>query len=62
MTGVQTCALPILRAVDSKNKPKVKPLEELTGDETTMSIGDQKEDELKKVGINLKSFKSKKVI
>ena len=51
-----------LRGVDSKNKPKVKPLEELTGDETTMSIGDQKEDELKKVGINLKSFKSKKVI
>lgn len=35
---------------------------ELTGDETTMSIGDQKEDELKKKGINLSSFKSKKAI
>jgi hypothetical protein len=39
-----------------------KPLEELTGDETTMSIGDQKEGELKRIGINLKTFKSKKVI
>jgi hypothetical protein len=35
---------------------------ELTGDETTMSIGDQKEDELKKVGISLSSFKAKKVV
>jgi hypothetical protein len=35
---------------------------ELTGDETTMSIGDQKEDELKKQGISLSSFKSKKVV
>jgi nicotinamide mononucleotide adenylyltransferase len=39
-----------------------KPLEELTGDETTMSIGDQKEGELKRIGINLKTFKSKKFV
>jgi|694.fasta_scaffold04569_22 hypothetical protein len=43
-------------------KPIKKPLEELTGDETTMSIGDKKEDELKKVGINLQSFKAKKFV
>ena len=43
----------------SKIKQK-EPLEELTGDETTASIGDQKEDELKKVGINLKTFKAKR--
>jgi dephospho-CoA kinase len=35
---------------------------ELTGDETTLSIGDQKEDELKKVGINLSTFKAKKFV
>ena len=35
---------------------------ELTGDESTATIGDQKEDELKKVGINLSTFRSKKVI
>mgnify|MGYP003350154847 CR=1 FL=1 len=39
-----------------------KPVEELTGDETTLSIGDQKEDELKKKGINLSTFKSKRTI
>lgn len=50
------------RGVSNKNKQKEKPLEELTGDETTMSIGAQKEDELKKVGINLKSFKSKQFV
>jgi hypothetical protein len=50
------------RGVDSKNKQKVKPLEELTGDETTKSIADQKEDELKKVGINLSTFKSKRPV
>jgi hypothetical protein len=44
------------------NSPKKKPLEELTGDETTMSIGDQKEDELKKQGISLSSFKAKKTV
>ena len=39
-----------------------KPVEELTGDETTLSIGDQKEDELKKQGISLSSFKAKKTV
>ena len=39
-----------------------KPVEELTGDETTYSIGAKKEDELKKQGISLSSFKSKKVV
>ena len=39
-----------------------KPLEELTGDETTASIGDQKEDELKKKGISLTSFKKRNYI
>jgi hypothetical protein len=42
--------------------PKKKTIKELTGDETTMSIGDQKEDELKKVGINLRTFKAKKFV
>jgi len=42
--------------------PKKKTIKELTGDETTMSIGDEKEGELKKVGINLKTFKAKKFI
>ena len=40
-----------------KTKQIKKPLEELTGDETGASIGDQKEDELKKKGINLSTFK-----
>ena len=44
------------------NSPKKKPLEELTGDETTLSIGAQKEDELKKQGINLSTFKAKKTV
>ena len=38
---------------------KLKPFEEMQGDETTASIGDQKEDELKKVGINLTSFRKR---
>jgi len=38
---------------------KASPIAELTGDSTTASIGAQKEDELKKKGINLSSFKSK---
>jgi cytidyltransferase-like protein len=46
----------------TKTKLIKKPLEEMQGDETTLSIGDQKEDELKKKGINLLSFKSKKVV
>jgi len=37
-------------------------IKELTGDETGASIGDQKEGELKRVGINLKTFKAKKFI
>ena len=44
------------------NSPKKKPLEELTGDETTLSTGAQKEDELKKQGINLSTFKAKKTV
>ena len=44
------------------NSPKKKPLEELTGDETGASIGAQKEDELKKQGINLSTFKAKKTV
>ena len=43
-------------------KPFERPIKELTGDETTMSIGDKKEDGLKKVGINLQSFKAKKFV
>jgi hypothetical protein len=39
-----------------------KPLEVLTGDETSASIGDQKEDELKKKGISLTSFKKRNYI
>jgi len=45
-----------------KTKIVKKPLEELTGDETTASIGDQKEDELKKAGISLKSFKKRNYV
>jgi predicted RNA binding protein YcfA (HicA-like mRNA interferase family)/NCAIR mutase (PurE)-related protein len=37
-------------------------LNELTGDETTASIGDQKEDELKKKGISLTSFKKRNFV
>jgi hypothetical protein len=48
------------RGTDKINKKgRVSPIEELTGDETTASIGDQKEDELKKVGINLSSFRKR---
>jgi predicted ABC-type ATPase len=39
-----------------------KNISELTGDETTASIGDQKEDELKKKGISLTSFKKRNFI
>jgi hypothetical protein len=38
---------------------KLKPFKEMQGDETTASIGDQKEDELKKVGVNLTSFRKR---
>ena len=46
----------------TRTKLLKKPLEELTGDETGASIGDQKEGELKRVGINIKTFKSKKFV
>jgi predicted ABC-type ATPase/peroxiredoxin family protein len=47
-------------AKDGKASPlKKKPIKEMGGDETTASIGDQKEDELKKQGITLSSFKKK---
>ena len=45
-----------------RNKTLKKPLEELTGDETGASIGDQKEDELKKKGISLVSFKNRNFV
>ena len=41
---------------------QVIPIKELTGDETGASIGDQKEDELKKKGISLLSFKKKNYV
>lgn len=43
-------------------KPDTGKITELTGDETTASIGDQKEDELTKKGISFSKFKSKQVI
>jgi hypothetical protein len=46
----------------TKTKAIKKPLEELTGDETTASIGDQKEDELKKKGVSLTSFRKKNYV
>jgi len=45
-------------AAEKLNK-KGRVVTELTGDETTASIGDQKEDELKKKGISLMSFKKR---
>ena len=48
--------------ISKKNKDGKVTVTELTGDETTMSIGDKKEDDLKKVGINLSSFKAKKFV
>jgi hypothetical protein len=39
-----------------------KNISELTGDETTASIGDQKEDELKKKGISLLTFKKRNYV
>jgi hypothetical protein len=43
-------------------RAKKKPFDEMTGDETGMSIGDQKELELRNQGISLATFKSKKVV
>jgi len=45
-----------------KKDSKVTPVSEMQGDETTASIGAQKEDEIKKKGINLSTFKSKNVL
>lgn len=46
----------------TKTKAVKKPLEELTGDETGASIGAQKEDELKKNGISITSFKKRNYV
>jgi hypothetical protein len=46
----------------TRTKANKKPLEELTGDETGASIGAQKEDELKKNGISLTSFKKRNYV
>ena len=45
-----------------KKDGKASQVAEMTGDETTMSIGDQKEGELKRKGINLQNFKAKKFV
>ena len=52
------------RAGNVKTKQMKKPFEEAigAGGEDVSSNSDKKEDELKKVGINLLSFKSKKFI
>jgi len=49
-----------LRTKGRVRKGQVVPFKELTGDTTGASISAQKEDELKKVGINLKTFKAKR--
>lgn len=54
-------------ALNSYSKEKINKkgkitVTELTGDETTASIGAKKEDELKKAGISLASFKSRNTI
>jgi len=46
----------------TRTKANKKPLEELTGDETGASIGAQKEDELKKNGISLTSFRKRNYV
>ncbi len=45
-----------------KKSGKANPINELTGDETGASIGDQKEDELKKKGISLTTFKKRNYV
>jgi hypothetical protein len=54
----------LLRPSNVKNKQVKKPFEEMIGDggEMLQSMADKKEDDLKKVGINLKSWKSKKFV
>jgi hypothetical protein len=54
-------------ALNSYSKEKLNKsgkvvVAELTGDETTASIGDQKEDELKKKGIDLSSFRKRNYV
>jgi Zeta toxin/Cytidylyltransferase-like len=49
-------------AVSGIKLSKRKMVKELTGDETGASNGAQKEDELKRKGINLSSFKAKRII
>ena len=49
-------------AVSDRKLSKRKMVKELTGDETGASNGAQKEDELKRKGINLSSFKAKRII
>ena len=43
-------------------KGKATPVAEMQGDETTASIGDQKDDELKKSGISLSTFKKRNYV
>jgi hypothetical protein len=47
------------RDMGEKIKKRKIDVTEMQGDETTASIGDQKEDELKKKGINLTSFRKR---
>jgi hypothetical protein len=47
------------RDMGEKIKKRKVDVTEMQGDETTASIGDQKEDELKKKGINLTSFRKR---
>ena len=47
------------RGSSETTRAKKKPFDEMTGDETTASIGDQKEDELRKQSINLSSFRKR---
>jgi hypothetical protein len=47
------------RDMGEKIKKRKISVTEMQGDETTASIGDQKEDELKKKGINLTSFRKR---
>ena len=57
-----TCNGTDTSAMCPKHGMKNCKLQELTGDETTASIGDQKEGELKRKGINLTTFKAKRPI
>jgi hypothetical protein len=54
----------LLRPSNVKNKQVKKPFEEMIGDggEMLQSMADKKEDDLKKLGINLKSWKAKKFV